>query len=712
MIYLVLFLNTFLFYLYHAFPTIAAYRDSGEFATVGYILGVAHPPGYPLYTLLIYILGRIIPFGNFGYKINIVSCIFSALTAVILFYLFKLIIDKYIKQNKVFFLILGYFAILCFSFGYLQWYLSLVSEMYTFNTFFASVIVLLTFMYHNLNKKYIYLLFFIFALGITNRLDIVLFFPCIIFALIDYIKFKKSIKSLHLLLILFLIGISVYLYLPIRSSSQPFIDWNNPEQLNRFWASLTRKTHGSTLDLISSKYKTSENFSDGVKFYFSHILKNLGFIGILLVIFGLDISSYFGLSLFLSWLFSSMFFIYKANMPPNPHAFAILEAHFLLPNVVIWVWFMLGVFFVYNRYSYVFKYLIVVILYILSFNILENYKKLNKRNNFYAYDYSINVLRTIPSKSIIVVKEDVQLFSLWYKSIVERNRKDVHIISAGLSGSIWYKEMYSRRYEEKPFIGPLNNNQEWEEFIKQNFNLGYKIFISYDVESPQIKNFILKPHGLLLKVLERKDNEKVFTDFLFENIYILRGRYIYDLNFDFFCSDLIEDYSKALLNSAHWLTKHKIMGLKNEYFYKYSILMNPIYPYGYFELGYFYYLLSLLDDALLWYKTSAKKFEEYIELAKKYKAFDDVVNEIRMNLANCYLHLGVVLEKKGMRDEAINVYNKSLEYNPYFADAYYNLAVIYWYKKDWYKVKYYLEQTLKLNPYHKEAKFFLNLISQ
>ncbi|MFQ6058139.1 MAG: DUF2723 domain-containing protein [Anaerolineae bacterium] len=52
--------------------------DSGEFQLVSASLGIAHPPGYPLYTLL----GRLftlIPLGDLAYRVNLMSAFFAAL---------------------------------------------------------------------------------------------------------------------------------------------------------------------------------------------------------------------------------------------------------------------------------------------------------------------------------------------------------------------------------------------------------------------------------------------------------------------------------------------------------------------------------------------------------------------------------------------------------------------------------------------------------
>src|SRR4051812_34333959 len=55
--------------------------DSGELATVAYTLGIAHPPGYPLYTLF----GKLfttLPFGTVAWRVNLFSAVCGALASV------------------------------------------------------------------------------------------------------------------------------------------------------------------------------------------------------------------------------------------------------------------------------------------------------------------------------------------------------------------------------------------------------------------------------------------------------------------------------------------------------------------------------------------------------------------------------------------------------------------------------------------------------
>ncbi|MGB9593812.1 MAG: DUF2723 domain-containing protein, partial [Anaerolineae bacterium] len=53
--------------------------DSGEFQFVAHVLGIAHPPGYPLYTLLGK-LATLLPVNSVAWRVNLLSAVFAALT--------------------------------------------------------------------------------------------------------------------------------------------------------------------------------------------------------------------------------------------------------------------------------------------------------------------------------------------------------------------------------------------------------------------------------------------------------------------------------------------------------------------------------------------------------------------------------------------------------------------------------------------------------
>jgi hypothetical protein len=65
-------------YVHTLAPTVLP-SNSGEFQFVADVLGIAHPPGYPLYTMLGKLF-TLLPFGDVAYRVNLMSAFFAALT--------------------------------------------------------------------------------------------------------------------------------------------------------------------------------------------------------------------------------------------------------------------------------------------------------------------------------------------------------------------------------------------------------------------------------------------------------------------------------------------------------------------------------------------------------------------------------------------------------------------------------------------------------
>ena len=81
---LLVFLVSLFFYLITLAPTIFDGLDSIEYTTSAYRLGIPHSTGYPLYL----ILGKAftyLPFGDVGYRINLMSAVFAAATSMLVF---------------------------------------------------------------------------------------------------------------------------------------------------------------------------------------------------------------------------------------------------------------------------------------------------------------------------------------------------------------------------------------------------------------------------------------------------------------------------------------------------------------------------------------------------------------------------------------------------------------------------------------------------
>src|SRR3990172_7591647 len=76
------FLSFLALYIFTLSPDILP-ADSGEFQVVVPLLGVAHPPGFALYTLLGRLFIALIPIGSPAYRLNLFSAFTGSLTLVV-----------------------------------------------------------------------------------------------------------------------------------------------------------------------------------------------------------------------------------------------------------------------------------------------------------------------------------------------------------------------------------------------------------------------------------------------------------------------------------------------------------------------------------------------------------------------------------------------------------------------------------------------------
>src|SRR5881296_3285630 len=76
------FFAALLLYSWTLAPTVTL-TDSGELIVVARGLGIAHPPGVPLWIILAH-LASLVPFGNVAQRINFSSALFAALACAML----------------------------------------------------------------------------------------------------------------------------------------------------------------------------------------------------------------------------------------------------------------------------------------------------------------------------------------------------------------------------------------------------------------------------------------------------------------------------------------------------------------------------------------------------------------------------------------------------------------------------------------------------
>ncbi|MBN1671698.1 MAG: DUF2723 domain-containing protein [Kiritimatiellae bacterium] len=179
-------------------PTVTL-EDSGELIVAAAHLGVPHPPGYPIWTLLGWCFQKLFGFATYrGYPnpawgVNLMSAFFGALagglTAMLVSHsgatLFcpQRAIETPPGQAgaKTLCACCGVACGLLLAFTPALWSQSVIAEVYSLNAFFLLLLLLLTYrwMMRPERTKPLYLAAFLFGLGMTNHQPLVLLLPAL-----------------------------------------------------------------------------------------------------------------------------------------------------------------------------------------------------------------------------------------------------------------------------------------------------------------------------------------------------------------------------------------------------------------------------------------------------------------------------------------------------------------------------------------------------
>jgi hypothetical protein len=121
-----------LFALYAATaPRTVALEDDGLFILSSYFLGIEHPPGYPLFTLIGHLF-TYLPFGSVAYRVHLASALFGALTGAVAWLCARALIAGRLP---------AYLAAFALGMSPVFWSQSIIAEVYTLNTFFFLLLV-------------------------------------------------------------------------------------------------------------------------------------------------------------------------------------------------------------------------------------------------------------------------------------------------------------------------------------------------------------------------------------------------------------------------------------------------------------------------------------------------------------------------------------------------------------------------------------------
>jgi hypothetical protein len=206
----------FMIYLFTLAPTVYN-LDSAELTTAAYTGGLMRSTGYPLYLTLGYFWSKI-PVGDVGYRMNLLSAIFGALTI----FAGERILRRWQLGGLATFGALGLLATSPYFWG-----LSLVAEVYTLHTaLMAGLILALLYWSDAPTPRRMAFVGLLSGLGMSHHAAMVLLIPGSLFYILStHPKKALTPPSLLAFSLAMLVGLSFYLYLPLRFLAQPAFNY-------------------------------------------------------------------------------------------------------------------------------------------------------------------------------------------------------------------------------------------------------------------------------------------------------------------------------------------------------------------------------------------------------------------------------------------------------------------------------------------------------
>lgn len=467
---------TFFIYLFTLAPSVIQI-DTGELAAVQALLGIAHPTGYPIFTIVGFLFSKIpLPF-SIIYKLNILAAIWCSLGVMFFILSARLVLDnlnsfqklkivqlkiskkKKIKGQKeepkkvdatttdipeitkILSTLAGGFIL---AFNKTFWVQSTSVEVYSLHIFLIMLIIyFLLKAFLTVEKQNFAWLFVAIALtfGFANHMTTLLILPGIAYLFFMKNKFNKGafVQIGKMLLIFFPLLIFFYSYLPIRAAQNPLLNWGNPIDMERILRHISGKQY--QVWLFSSMDSAKKQLD-----YFINSLTDEYNIALIIIAFGI-IGSIIRARKF--FVFTSIVFLftifYSINYDIND-----IDSYFLLAYISLAFFAVFGflkLFLILRDKHLHFSLPIILLVVFIFIQTFITYEKVSQSGNYIYEDYCKAVLKSCDKNSVVFSYQwDFFVSSSYYFNYVEGYRNDIAVIDKELLRRSWYINELKNNY--------------------------------------------------------------------------------------------------------------------------------------------------------------------------------------------------------------------------------------------------------------------------
>ncbi len=544
-------LIAFIFYFLTAFRTIT-WWDNGEYSLSALTLGIPHPPGSLLATVLGWLVTRL-PLGiSKIFLLNLFAGLLASLTLCLITYIsFRLYQrsskpgDAFGEKNHTIIYAIAALSGLSLGLGETLWLYAVKFTPYVLTALFTAMVLWAMFRWWENSKdssqiKWLFIIGLLIGLDFSvHRTNFLLIPGLLIWILLANARILTSLKSWGIGLAGFVLGMSFHLLTILLAMRKPFMNINDPSGFSRFWDYVSLKQYGGGM-LINIFPRKGDfwhfqipDFRNVFTANFFSTHEGLGILGLVPFILGIIglivlIKRQFrlGIAMLALFIISSAGAIIYFNVPEN--FFRSMDRHYLPALVIFTVWIVLGAAFT-IRTLLNFKgtiraavlILAVILISIIPINqAMRNYRTVDGSKSFFAYDVSQNLLNTVAPDGILIVGGDNETWPLWYLQMVEKIRPDVKVINFNLMNTPWYLNQLLATYPDFPLSLPPADSEwnvvrPWKDTIitilgdKNNakYDLSDDIIlpdsIQFEIKPNISSKYLLSADWLLLQMIEQ-----------------------------------------------------------------------------------------------------------------------------------------------------------------------------------------------------------------
>lgn len=425
-----LFLGTFLFLLLGVNPSFFL-DDSPETITAAIMMGIPHPPGYPLHTLTAHFF-TMMPLGHPGFRVNLFSAVLASLVSMVLY----LYLSRGLEVSRRLSLLFALFWVV--GAGNYPAALSAKTGIYHLTALFLVVIL------WALKAGRIQLAVFLWGLSLANHwMSMVVFAPGLLWAGWETHKDKEwGGRETVLALTGVVLGLSVYLYLPFRSIQMPLLNWGEPSNWTNFLFNFSRTQYQGS-EISGSVLTWLKQFvlllkAQFIEFSGLILLALWGFVKIARRKKGL------ALGMGAAWVSLLAALSVYLNLPKEQYY--LIPQYALSANLFILIFAAWGLEWALAERSPekrgTSEWWVIALL-ILGLLGMGSYRFLKDRQTTYTldYDYVLNGYRSLPEKALYYCKGDSIIFPSWYFQWVEDKRLDVAVVGVDGLPMVWVRRV-------------------------------------------------------------------------------------------------------------------------------------------------------------------------------------------------------------------------------------------------------------------------------